>query len=344
LVLPCSASSCLPLLPFWLLSRDATDGESGLSLDFNFVKITTAITTFFEVFYANKCYGKYQKMYEMTQGMFNEVSCYAHLLRIWLRSRCPNHARLALRYAVAATMMHFAHMKGKTSEDDVSDLLSSRILLSNEWKDLQRHDSSQWSLLLLSWSNEVALEGCRQAEEKSASNGMTSSVMKIYTHMKYISDGVALLVPFQYYHLLAKMVASNILLWAYSMGTTDSCFAPLAFVLCTVVFLGMMRLSSALADPFGDDDVDFPMDTWFLQVAELVFAVSEKEYLDGTVSVEQMVAHERFPPRLDHSLHLLGERPSKQKATGHSSKSQASELRCVRGHNPYREMRPIRTT
>eukprot|EP00444_Apocalathium_aciculiferum_P059655 CAMPEP_0183596872 /NCGR_PEP_ID=MMETSP0371-20130417/175885_1 /TAXON_ID=268820 /ORGANISM="Peridinium aciculiferum, Strain PAER-2" /LENGTH=43 /DNA_ID= /DNA_START= /DNA_END= /DNA_ORIENTATION= len=43
------------------------------------------------------------------------------------------------------------------------------------------------------------------------------------------------------------MICANLGLWAYSMGLTDSIFAPVVFFFASLIFIGMMELSSDLS-------------------------------------------------------------------------------------------------
>merc|ERR1711933_532040 len=69
-------------------------------------------------------------------------------------------------------------------------------------------------------------------------------------------------VPFEYFHLLNLMVVINCFVWAWFMGTTASCFAPLCYFFANLIFMGMMDLASQLSNPFGADEVDFPLNDW----------------------------------------------------------------------------------
>lgn len=325
-----------------LITEDETDAKMDWSLDFNFVKVSTAITTFFEVFYSNQSYGKYQKLYDATKNMFDEATTCAHILRVWLKGKCPNHARLSARYLAVSMMLHFLHMKGKNSESDMPDLFRSKLLRQSEWECLRGRDGSHWSLIVLSWANEVAADGLRQVGEKNAVNPVTQGMMKVHAKMQLISDSLALPVPFAYYHLLCVMVASNIVLWAWSMGTTHSIFGPLVFWFCCSVFLGMMKLSSALGDPFGSDEVDFPIDEWFLEFTQVLFATSDNEFLDGGLAVEDAVSRERFAPRLDSSLVLLGQVPEQERqGNGRLGYSPSKADMATPGADEYTPMRSV---
>lgn len=103
----------------------------------------------------------------------------------------------------------------------------------------------------------------RSREAPSAANSaLMQSSLEIRRLKQGITDMLSLPVPFQYFHLLSVMIIMNLALWAYSMGCSDSIFAPVVFFFSSLIFVGMMELSSELSDPFGQDEVDFPVQEW----------------------------------------------------------------------------------
>merc|ERR1712194_324777 len=92
-------------------------------------------------------------------------------------------------------------------------------------------------------------------------------------------DTLVLPVPFQYFHVLNLMITVNLSFWAYGMALTDSWFAPMIFVCAEAMYLGLLSLSSQLSNPFGEDEVDFPLGQWV------------SEYLDTTVTLVEHDHH-----------------------------------------------------
>merc|ERR1712066_1041527 len=113
------------------------------------------------------------------------------------------------------------------------------------------HAVSNRPIIMLQWSLMVARQGCQKVQERSAPVHMSRLLVQLRTQQQDVTDSLKLPVPFQYFHLLSIMIVMNLLLWAYSMALTESFFAPVVFVFCSVIFIGMMELASQLADPFG---------------------------------------------------------------------------------------------
>lgn len=95
---------------------------------------------------------------------------------------------------------------------------------------------------------------------------------------KSVLDVVRMPVPFQYFHLLNMMVCVNVSFWAYAMAMTKSLLAPVCFFFAALIFIGMLELAKLFSDPFGDDEVDFPVHIWLQKFLENQSAFVEYNY------------------------------------------------------------------
>lgn len=136
---------------------------------------------------------------------------------------------------------------------------------------------------------EVIRDGYLRAMKEA---GMPPNIMKdtlgriisMRGHQQKIMDTLEQQVPFQYFHLLNVMLSSNLMLWAYAMGVTGSIFAPAVYFCAAGIFCGLMELASQLANPFGFDEVDFPVALWvaeFLENSEFLIEFEYPEAEDG---------------------------------------------------------------
>merc|ERR1712187_965562 len=85
-------------------------------------------------------------------------------------------------------------------------------------------------------------------------------------------------MPFQYFHIMNLMLMLNLCHWAYALGIQESVFAPLIFLFVQLMFQGLRELSIALADPFGEDATDFPLNEWMSGLYQRVYALCEDEF------------------------------------------------------------------
>merc|ERR1719160_230121 len=91
-------------------------------------------------------------------------------------------------------------------------------------------------------------------------------------------------MPWQYFHIMNLMMMLNLMLWAYSFAFQDSYFASLIFVFVAAIFMGIRELCVALADPYGDDAADFPLNEWMNQLYVRVLYLCEDNW-----SAEEMM-------------------------------------------------------
>ncbi|CAK0863511.1 unnamed protein product, partial [Prorocentrum cordatum] len=120
-------------------------------------------------------------------------------------------------------------------------------------------------LVLLHWTGTVTREV--HVKSKAIANtfkDMFGRLTAILEMQQDLVDTMELPVPYQYFHLLNMMVVVNLMLWAYAMGISASLWAPVTFLFAEIIFMGMLELASQLADPFGEDEVDFPVREWTL--------------------------------------------------------------------------------
>merc|ERR1719253_272447 len=104
---------------------------------------------------------------------------------------------------------------------------------------------------------------------------------RVYKVRKCQAEVVQILdlpMPFQYFHIMNLMLILNLVLWAYSLGCQDSYWSPVIYMFVQLMFQGIRELSTALSDPFGDDEVDFPITQWMIAVYARMYGVLEDPF------------------------------------------------------------------
>merc|ERR1711879_952324 len=106
-------------------------------------------------------------------------------------------------------------------------------------------------------------------------------------------------MPFQYFHIMNMMLLLNLVLWAYALGCQNSYWAPVIYMFVQMMFQGVRELSTALSDPFGDDEVDFDVNTWMKILYTRMFAMLEDPFtiedltIDGSRSLKDPDSNSR---------------------------------------------------
>jgi len=114
------------------LSLDSQQKHSPWRVSWNDMKILTAITTFFEVFYTNQCYNRYKAGYSSTMHMFRSVIRASFESNLHLREQSPQHVFLGNRYHLAAMLVFFDGVVYQ--RDDLTKGFADRILEESEEK------------------------------------------------------------------------------------------------------------------------------------------------------------------------------------------------------------------
>lgn len=251
----------------------AEDENSPEYLDWNNMKVVTAIATFFEVFYTNQCYTRYLHLYDQVKKMLGNAINMSVEAALHMKGTCPQHVVLANRYHLASMVLFFSQME-ECVDPELRDKLTKSLIKPDEAKYLDHFHPSQRSVICLQWCADVLREGHTKA--KAPANilkSLSDKVLKARDYQQEVWDTQQLPVPFQYFHLLNVMLTVNIVLWAYVMGVTQAYSATICFFFAELIFMGMVEMAGALADPFGSDEVDFPVNKWLSECFHYVVVV-----------------------------------------------------------------------
>jgi len=240
-----------------------------VAIDWNALKVVTAMTTFFEVFYSNESYKRYLRLYDRTREMLGTGYEFTLMTSLNIGRTSMKHVHLANRYYVANTLVFFFDLSGShvITDRQWSELHRLRILTKEERAILQPLCSRDRILTLMHWCGDVTSQGHALASEKNKvppnlRASLLSTLFKCRSAQQELTDVVSLPVPFAYFHLLNLMIVVNLSLLAFTMGATESLLSTGVYVCTTLIFMGMMELASELSDPFGTDEVDFPVGAW----------------------------------------------------------------------------------
>eukprot|EP00747_Dinoflagellata_sp_TGD_P166235 gnl/TRDRNA2_/TRDRNA2_188712_c0_seq1.p1 gnl/TRDRNA2_/TRDRNA2_188712_c0~~gnl/TRDRNA2_/TRDRNA2_188712_c0_seq1.p1 ORF type:complete len:406 (-),score=76.39 gnl/TRDRNA2_/TRDRNA2_188712_c0_seq1:47-1264(-) len=264
-----------------LLRGDDEAPDEDLFLDWNDVKVISGITTFFEVFYTNQSFSRYLQLYELMKDMMSEAIFFVYEARLFMGHDAMGYVRLAARFYLCSIFLFIVQMPENHESNSVqwNELTKLGLITDEEKRCLESYDKLARPWIVLHWCGSAIKAG------HSKSSAPANTLMKILGHVQKgrdkqqaVLDTMALPLPFQYFHLLNVMIVVNLLLWGYGMGITGSMFSPAIFFFAAMIFMGMMELASQLADPFGTDDADFPLNTWMSDLLADAEVMLEYEY------------------------------------------------------------------
>jgi len=95
-------------------------------------------------------------------------------------------------------------------------------------------------------------------------------VLKLRGHGASITNTLDMPVPFPYYHVLVVIMMINYMLYTFAFLDINSYITPPAIFMIIFVTTALRELSSALANPFGDDEVDFNISKYMHKKRKLI--------------------------------------------------------------------------
>mmetsp|Transcript_108269 Transcript_108269/g.248287 ORF Transcript_108269/g.248287 Transcript_108269/m.248287 type:complete len:259 (-) Transcript_108269:26-802(-) len=218
-------------------------------------------------------------LYQVCRGMLGQVLEIVSNLKGRISSQC--HVRRISRYLIASCFVFFFELsEAEMSEGEWKQLLKYRLLEPHEVEQLKRlHPLGVLSFHVQQWALEVSMDSLPNIEDRDdLMNALFDKVYHIRSCQHKVRDVLALPMPFQYFHIMSFMLLINLTLWSYALGMQDSLFAPVVYTFIQLVFLCMRELSAALSDPFGDDDVDFPINEWLAETAKVAILMLEDNF------------------------------------------------------------------
>lgn len=285
-------------------------GTGNLSLQWDDLQVISGLTTFFEVFYTNQSYTAYFALNRAINQTFRSSHRLTYDIKLYTSSAGPRYTWMATRFMrLSLVLFHVELRHGPASDDQWQKLLDVGLVTEEECWYLREMPSSQRSMVLLNWIGRVIT----LAYERSSLNHgpylrrMLELLTEFDEAQKQVLDIVRMPVPFQYYHLLNVMVGINVVLWAYGMALSDSVFGPVCYFFASAIFIGMLELAKQLSDPFGNDDVDFPIHIWIEKYLENSAAFVASQYPGGAIHLENQMEREvttHFDPDAVGAMYL----------------------------------------
>merc|ERR1739848_532622 len=100
--------------------------------------------------------------------------------------------------------------------------------------------------------------GWKQRSQRIAHvhNRLDRNLVTMIHSYQAIGHIMALPIPFPYYHLMNIVLLFNFIILALIFANFKTWVTIFPFMTALLVFMGLREVSTALADPFGQDAVD----------------------------------------------------------------------------------------
>eukprot|EP00746_Dinoflagellata_sp_MGD_P146013 gnl/MRDRNA2_/MRDRNA2_78556_c0_seq2.p1 gnl/MRDRNA2_/MRDRNA2_78556_c0~~gnl/MRDRNA2_/MRDRNA2_78556_c0_seq2.p1 ORF type:complete len:641 (+),score=106.31 gnl/MRDRNA2_/MRDRNA2_78556_c0_seq2:65-1924(+) len=234
--------------------------------------VGTTLMTFLLVFYNSQCYERYKALYGLCMGMDEAAKMFMREVVVRLKGKDLAPYRLkALKYLVASTHIFYFNLTGGgIAEEEWEYLEKKGLLISVEAELLRKYGGDQCMALnmwIMTLMDEILFGEASKIfmadvamPVRNATYGRVDSCMKTFLQrQRKVIDMLALPVPFAYFHMVNMVLLCNCMLIGLAMANYGTYTTCVVYACILVAFLGLRQVSTALADPFGTDDVDFPL-------------------------------------------------------------------------------------
>ena len=146
------------------------------------------------------------------------------------------------------------------------------LLSAEEVKILKAYNGNKVALLQ-TWALRAAGVGYEKIGISRAHIPVKDEIFAIGANGSFIGNALALPIPFPYYHALVLLTVVDYFLWGFAFLTINSTISPFLIFMVTVLMSSMRELACALADPFGDDEQDFPINVFITKLRAVIAPV-----------------------------------------------------------------------
>jgi predicted membrane chloride channel (bestrophin family) len=259
-----------------------------VDLPWHLTGVTGSLMTFFVCFYNGHQFGRYNRLYDVTQDLLEIVVQLCSKLRVEISDR--QLRRKVSKLVTGSVVMFFFERSGgcgddgKVSRQEFYQLWQLQLLEEDEIRALRSHcrnlrGDSVAAFLLLQWAMELLMSRTPEPENREDFlAGIIQQMYKIRGCQAFVIQTMELPMPFQYFHIMNFMLILNLVLWAYSLACQDSYFAPFIYIFVQMMFQGIRELSTSLSDPWGSDDVDFQVNDWLYTLYFRVHSIMEDDF------------------------------------------------------------------
>lgn len=270
--------------------------DYGLTLPIILTHVTGSLMTFFVVFYNSNVFARYNQFYVLTKNL-NE-SCLNVVLQLSIEVKEHKVKRKLVRMMLASCFIFFFERTPSQSTEAAYGMLSkaewdhlARLGLIDkvQEKQLQAHcralgNNAVPSYKLLQWSMTL----CHHHVDRCVE--LDKGYWTVRRNQNDVLEMLEMQTPWQYFHIMSLMMVVNLSLWAYSFGLEASHISSMIYLLATCIFMGIRELSITMADPYGDDAADFPLNDWMHQLYVRVIDFCEDSELYYPGAADEILA------------------------------------------------------
>jgi len=163
------------------------------------------------------------------------------------------------------------HILGLSNEQPSRLATCPPLLTTSEVDLLRQYPGGMMSMVLQTW----ALQRAKKTGKLPGPlfNGLQASVFKLRAAAYRVRQQLAMPIPLPYFHSLNWLLNINYGFYTYALLYHESNLTPIVLFVFILITCGMREVAAALSNPFGDDDVDFPVHKYISQLRGVALCV-----------------------------------------------------------------------
>jgi len=274
--------------------------------------LTTAgtLVTFFLTFYTTTCYSRFTEQYTHLKDIEGTMRAIAIKVRMYYHlpalkkdivvdSNVVQFKTIELfRYLGGAYYLLFARLyEGEEKEFNLRSAHEEGLITQQEMDHLHSSTPGMRWFRMLCWAFQVVKEIEATPTEgeldKEDLKDIAASILAMRAAMNAVSYQAQMPIPFPYYHIITLLTFGFIIPYSYACAFISSSvsLAWIVWIVPVFGFAGMREVAMDMADPFGDDDTDLPVDVYVHNIMKFLVDFVE-ENLRPTVAKEGRDFHE----------------------------------------------------
>ena len=148
------------------------------------------------------------------------------------------------------------------------------LLQIHEVDALRQYPGGLMSFVLMTWATQTIMENHKNFPGPTLGLAQ-GAVFKLRQCAYRLRNQLGMPVPLPYLHALTMLQNLTFAIYCYAFLAFESYLTPLILFIVVLVTVGMREVGVALSNPFGKDDVDFPMDKWIAALRSMALVVHE---------------------------------------------------------------------
>ena len=148
------------------------------------------------------------------------------------------------------------------------------LLTPEEVTALRSYPSPYMTLVLQTWTLQTLKRTAKDELPGPLFGAAQATVFKLRSAAYTLRGQLSLPVPLPYFHSLTMLQNINFALYSYALLAFDSRLTPIVLFVVVLITVGMREVAVALSNPFGRDELDFPVNKWIAQLRGVAMLVS----------------------------------------------------------------------